>query len=205
MKRRRTSWVLPLLLVACGGSTAAIVNDGGAGNVDSGLVADCPATAPAVSAPCTNAGLACEYGDDRASVCDTVAVCRSGSWERDPSGRSCPTPTAPGPTCPATYAAAAMGTSCASLTLGTLCAYPEGFCACQSPGGPPRFDAGPSAAWSCAQPSAGCPAARPRLGSPCAKAGQDCDYSICGIPEGTAVTCSTGAWETQHVACAVAN
>jgi hypothetical protein len=203
----RASLFAALLLVGCGIGHSESSDDGGApggGNDggDAGLTAACPNSVPTAGAPCRQASIRCEYGNDPTPACNTLAGCVSGAWAVvGPHGTTCPTPRG-GAGCPSSYAAVPIGSAC---DVSSECGYPEGRCVCSlAISGPPS--PGPAhKSWYCDTPQAGCPVPRPRSGTPCTHEGQGCDYGSCTLPDGTSMHCVSGAWsEDDTIACPLA-
>ena len=193
---------ISILLAACGGKSLDD-DDGGSGdggnNGDSSPGPNCPASQPKEGAICSIGGLQCEYGNDVRSTCNTVFTCDNGGvWTTTtgPSDPTCPTGTN-SPSCPAS-ASVATG-SCSDM--GLACNYSTSsateFCTCNSMGGPPMLDGGFGASWQCSfGTSTGCPAVRPKIGASCSQPDLDCNYDVCGAPQGLSFQCSskTGTW-----------
>jgi hypothetical protein len=192
--------VLSILLAACGGKS--LDNDDG-GNSDGGNNGDsapgpnCPTSLPSQASSCSIEGLECEYGNDPRSTCNTVVTCTNGGWTiPKPNAQGCPT----GPnssSCPASESAA-TGTC---TDMGLACNYSTSsetrFCTCNYMGGPPMLDGGFTASWQCSFGTAtGCPAERPKIGTTCSQPDLDCNYDVCGAPQGLSFQCSskTGTW-----------
>jgi hypothetical protein len=156
--------------------------------------------------------LQCEYGQATRWTCNTVARCVGSVWQVAAPESSCPT-TNPA-ACPATKSDVPQGSPCSPQ--GTACDYstPEqtSVCACLAAGGPILSDGGsPQAEWQCSTGPGDdgiCPLSRPRLGTSCAEPAipenQECDYGVCGVPDGLGVECNkdTDTWvEGQGGAC----
>ncbi len=206
----RLARVLPTFALAtsCGGPAAPTsswyVPDSGAvdsGAADSGaadsprLVAACPATPPAQSAPCISA-VTCEYGTAFDFQCTTLATCDSSkTWHVTPPASCTDANPGVGPACLPTFAAASTTTTC--TTLGTVCDYPEGRCGCayKATIGPTYPDAGPTPMlWYCQAPlGPGCPSVRPPNGEPCTGS-QTCAYGARCVAGSVEMSCSGGAW-----------
>jgi hypothetical protein len=163
----------------------------------------CPEEQPALGSACSlPSGMdvfptLCEYGKLQYDVsCDTVLLCRSGSWAAETFESSCQPDAPNSAACPATYAALMDedGGSCSDN--GLRCEYPEGVCSCSTGfGGPIMPDGGTS--WFC-NPGPSCPMPRPRLGSSCSGSSQNCTYLTCEFSE----TCQKGYWQGELEACA---
>jgi hypothetical protein len=192
-----------MFLAACGGKSldnddGGNGNDGG-NNVDGGPGPDCPVSQPQEGAHCSIETLECEYGSDPRSTCNNVLTCSNGSWTMPkPFDDSCPTG-ANAPACPASPSSA-TGT-CSDL--GLACNYSTSqktqFCSCNWMGGPPIEDGGTTATWQCGFNTAtGCPAVRPTIGATCSMADLNCNYDVCGAPQGLSFQCNgkTGTWIT---------
>jgi len=204
---------LGICLAGCGGKSLDN-GDGGNGddggnNADSGPGPNCPVSVPQNASSCAIEGLECEYGSDVRSTCNTVVTCTNGGWTMPkPFDPSCPTQ-ANSSSCPASPAQA-TGT-CSEM--GLACNYSTSsetqFCTCNYMGGPPMLDGGTFASWQCSSGGAtGCPAVRPKIGASCAQADLNCDYDVCGAPQGLSFQCSskTGTWiEGFGDVCAGAN
>ncbi len=199
--------------VACGGKTDDVIVDGGGdgpinGDSGPGPGPSCPASAPNPSSACSIDGIQCEYGTDPRWTCNTVAMCMGGTWLfGDFGGQGCPTVS--GSDCPAAFSDIHQGDSCTETNA--PCNYSSSsateFCICGSLGGPVQLDGGHDQ-WQCSAPQEGCPAAKPHLGATCAQANLQCDYSVCGEPNGLSVQCdpSTSTWvEGPTAVCAMAN
>lgn len=197
----RSLLVLSMILVACGGKSldngdGGNGDDGGNGG-DSSPGPNCPTSVPQEGASCKIDGLECEYGSDPRSTCNTVVTCMGGGWTIPKSDDpTCPTGTN-SPSCPAS-AAAATG-SCSDM--GLACNYSTSssteFCTCNFMGGPPMQDGGLGATWQCSFGGAtGCPALRPKIGASCSQPDLNCNYDVCGAPQGLSFQCSskTGTW-----------
>jgi hypothetical protein len=183
--------VLAAAQFACSTSTGIAGPSPGPGQ---GLVAACPAQAPAQGSACAQRALDCEYGTDWNPACNTVAQCwrggpLDGTWQlQSPSKAAyCPTPTTLAAGCPA---ASMDGQTCNAS--GALCQYGTALCGCFDFTSSAQ-DASVSSHWVCTHPpAAGCPAMRPRVGSACAQEGLFCTYAVCNV--GGAVYCTAGAW-----------
>jgi hypothetical protein len=192
--------ILSILVIGCGGK-ALENDDGGNGNDggnngDSGPGPNCPASPPQGGA-CSIEGLECEYGNDIRSTCNTVLTCANGQWMMPkPYDPSCPTgPNSP--SCPASPSAATG--SCSDM--GLACNYSTSsvtqFCTCSWMGGPPMQDGGNPAYWQCSfNTGPNCPSARPKIGASCSQPDLECNYDVCGAPQGLSFQCSakTGTW-----------
>jgi hypothetical protein len=147
---------------------------------------------------CSQAGLACEYGDGDVQGCDTVATCGASGWTvQGPSLTDCGTHPA---ACPATFDAVPKGTTC--TPSGLVCNYLEGRCQCASSGPVLRLiDGSVVSEWYCQDPGTSCPQRRPPLGSSCSVPNLSCDYGSCYIEGGTSETCTGGVWVESFTAC----
>jgi hypothetical protein len=196
----RALLVLSIILAGCGGKS--LDNDDGGNGSDGGNNGDsspgpnCPASAQEGD-HCSVEGIECEYGSDIRSSCNKVLTCSNGTFTMskgfDPT---CPT-SANSPSCPASPSSA-TGT-CSDL--GLACNYSTStqtqFCTCNYMGGPPMIDGGMIANWQCSFGTAtGCPAVRPKIGSSCSQPDLDCNYDVCGAPQGLSFQCNakTGTW-----------
>ena len=144
---------------------------------------NCPATVPAPGTPCEQPSpLACEYGDDPVSACNTVVKCVAGSWtlQQSPMQPVAGCPTAE-PICPSSFANARnSGVDCGDSALNLNCVYPEGVCVC---------DGG----WDCILLPNDCPATRPRAGTPCDPDGGQCQrWGDSCTADG--MSCDCGIW-----------
>jgi hypothetical protein len=156
---------------------------------------------PAMGDSCSREALECEYGSSAVPACDTVATCTKARWtlQAPAPGDECPSTRSS--KCPASFAAASLALHCDSL--GMICDYPTGRCACTDGAGPVPLDASAAARWHCQQPGANCPKPRPLLGSVCSSDGLSCDYGTCTVPEGSGEACADGLWQTSSFACAL--
>jgi len=165
---------------------------------DGGPGPACPATQPAVGAPCSQESLECEYGTSQYPGCDAIVQCSSGYWgtEFGPAGYC---PTGPNPEgCPASPDDVNDGGATCS-TAGLTCHYALGQCYCGSLFGPlPQPEDGGTYNWSCDDPGPGCPQPRPRVGSPCTQEGQSCEYFACDWAQ----QCTGGLWQAEPEGCA---
>ncbi len=206
MTTSRLLLVLSIILVGCGGKS---LDNGDGGNGDDGGNSDggnggdsspgpdCPTSAPQQASSCSIEGLECEYGGDIRSTCNTVVTCTSGAWVMPkPDSQGCPT-AANAPSCPASPASATG--ACTDLDL--ACNYSTSseteFCTCNYLGGPPMIDGGTPASWQCSSgTSTGCPAVRPKIGASCGAPDLNCNYDVCGVPQGLSFQCNskTGTW-----------
>jgi hypothetical protein len=154
----------------------------------------CPAEVPAHGAPCSESGLACEYGMDLRPGCRTHASCKDGRWEIGISG--CPPLPGPGEQgCPADTSATGV---CSQD--GLLCDMKEGaVCVCGACLGPCSIEK----RWWCAPAPAtsGCPTYAPALGSACGADGTACIYGVCGTATSVGRKCTEGAWRDEPVSC----
>jgi len=177
-----------LIFVGCGGVTAGSIDgDGGGGGDDGGGPSrGCPVSAPSIGSGCSTESLECEYGNDPRWSCNTVTRCKGGAWSKVQSNDStCPTPATNPAACPASRTQA----SGACSVEGTACNYEGHWCACGFNGGPWMIDGGNSS-WQCGGGTfASCPATRPHIGSACPKTMLECDYGVCGLPQGLSVEC----------------
>ncbi len=177
-------------------------SSGGSSGSSGGLVSGCPASPPTGGDACKSAQLQCEYGTDTRPLCNTIATCDGSKWNVTPPQQAgCPTPP-PGPSCPASYAAVPVGSTC---TTAQSCTYPQGTCSCEiycGPQGPVGrvCDAGTPLTWVCTGASNGCPAIRPHAGTACTQEQQFCSYGDCSEP---AMRCVNGAWQLQQQGCPV--
>jgi hypothetical protein len=188
----------------CGGQID--VNPDGGGNdggTSDGSVNDatppgpnCPVQAPNGGSSCMIANIQCEYGSDPRWTCNAVATCTGTAWTiASENGPTCPTTN--DQDCPTILGYVQQGAACAPT--GTDCNYSTSstttFCDCTNLGGPINADGG-GAVWTCSAPEPSCPSARPHLGATCTNPGLECDYGICGVPDGLDVQCdmSTGTW-----------
>jgi hypothetical protein len=150
-------------------------------------------SAPSQGDPCDAPfGFHCEYGEDPATLCNTVAWCWSGSglagsWEvQIPQSGSGLCPTGLPASCPATYAAALNGGIACSASE-SQCVYPEGTCDC---------DRGIGSTLNCSSPPLPtCPTTRPRYGTPCSiEAGSCQQWGDCALTVAS-VKCACGTWQ----------
>jgi hypothetical protein len=183
-----------------GSSGGSSSSSGGSSSSSGGQ--GCPAAPPAEGGICSVDQLSCEYGSDPNFECNTVAQCVGGRWQLripPPNTQVCPSPGLR-KDCPATFAQAGQGASCAPP--GFECDYPQGRCDCSVGfGGPVQLDAG-SGHWSCEAPPKGCPQPRPRLGAACSTSPSlVCDYGACFLPGGVSMQCESGVWLQVLSAC----
>ncbi len=164
----------------CSGDAGKAAPDGGHKPDSGGPATACPASPPAVGAPC-DLTYECEYGTDPDVDCDTVYSCAADdagkaahTWfvSTKPLATGCSTTNAAA--CPASYAD--LGATCSSS--GLTCTYPQARCSCSLACG---MEEGENLAWCCpdAPEGDGCPSPRPRLGTACTGASDDCDYGMC--------------------------
>lgn len=205
-------------LVACGGKTDGDFDGGGGdgGGSDGGPgpgpgpTNGCPQAEPTGGGSCSKLQLECEYGGDARTVCNHVWTCTSSGWDTTFNGDpSCPSTNSPA--CPASIDGVSPGSVCGDP--GTTCNYSTtgatDWCACTFMGGPIQLDGGNPYTWQCSYSQGGaCPAVRPRLGTSCSQHDLECDYSVCGVPNGLSVLCNstTNTWVTGFGSvCAGAN
>ena len=188
---------------SCGGRLApdgasqeagAVATAGAAGQA-SPVSSSCPVSLPSGGTPCSNEGLACEYGTSADPQCDSIAICGQGAWAVVPAS-SC------APPAPQSICNAALGPPDSTMTMqcqsaGSVCeasldgAYAR--CAC--------VPTGEGLAYQCLLSStdAACVYPRPRLGSGCPTEGVVCDYGACfALPGGARLRCVSGAWELDQ-------
>ncbi len=191
--------VLAVAVVACSSATQleseiCIAADGGQcflTQYDGG----CPASPPAASSACPNAGLACSWGSDARAQCRTVGTCSGAAPGWQLSGGSCGAPTA---VCPATMPSADAGLApCTQAQLGLTCVYSGSAYTCANGCGGP-VQASQTDVWCVSPLDAGCPAYVPNLGTECSPVGLACNYNACA--SGLDVLCQ-GIWQQDFVAC----
>jgi hypothetical protein len=163
----------------------------------------CPATVPTDGSPCTPGfALACEYGKD--AHCTQTAACASDgsngsfTWFVTWSDPSC---TGNPASCPASFGAVPIGTSCTDTQ--DSCTYGEGRCACVSCADGTTYGGGE---WECDrwQTPTNCPEPRPLLGTACSSEGQECDYGpeCCAqVNIGPPMICTGGYWAGAELGC----
>jgi hypothetical protein len=148
--------------------------------------------------PCSQEGLACEYGSSPALACDTTSTCTNGSWYFPPPP---PGPIACDPSqpivCPGTFASVPRGMDCSPNDA--YCDYPQGRCSCTNDLGLPQ----PNPTWACQDPGANCPVPRPHLGTACTQDMLQCDYGSCTVLGGSAQQCMGGVWVVTNLLCAM--
>jgi len=200
----RSLLVLSILLAACGGKSLDN-DDGGTGDGGHGSDTgpgpdpgpDCPTSKPQSGDACGLEDLQCEYGSDIRSTCNTVLTCVNGSWTMPkPFDPSCPTGDN-SPSCPASPSTATGACSDMGLACNYSTSSQTQFCVCSYMGGPPMLDGGTPAYWQCSFGTAtGCPSARPKIGAKCSQPDLNCNYDVCGAPQGLSFQCNakTGTW-----------
>jgi len=204
MTSSRALLVLGIFLAACGGKSLDNDDAGGDGgnngdssHNDSGPGPNCPTTQPKEGDACSINKLECEYGGDVRSTCNEVFTCLGGSWTvPKPFDQSCPTGDN-APSCPASPSAATGSCSDMGLACNYSTSQKTEFCTCNYMGGPPMLDGGMQATWQCSfGSSTGCPAARPKIGATCTQPDLNCNYDVCGFPQGLSFMCSgdTNTW-----------
>ena len=157
----------------------------------------CPSSPPAMGSACSRPdGEECEYGSSWWLGCNSVFVCRGGTWQPSPVGGVCISQDAGG-TCPASWAEA--NAFDAGGGFGPCpapdCQYPEGYCECLAGcgGGGAPHPMLLMGRWYCSPATPECPSPRPDLGTACSS-DAGCMYGEpCGC--GQQLQCLDGVWQ----------
>ena len=183
--------------LGCGGSSTDALptsKRGSAGSSESasgGGAGDgpCPSLPPTGVADCSDASLACSWGNSLLPVCRTTADCSAGHWQVTAPETACDTLS---PGCPASPSQPCTAPA-------TACIYTSGVdagrtCVCGGAGQAPWCLRAPMLA------AAPCPQVFPNQGTGCSLAsGTVCATIQCTIPAGGInATCVDGIWRWQR-------